>query len=162
MFIKRQIVCYLKIPNNSGVHQGLQLPSLRQPGDPEQAEDRPQAVRRRKSPTANSLSSLLGHNWRSDRFEKVFSDWNNLMENVLKDLNRSWNNWNARICPYTNVGKCFRFYFSNENMKAKNYDGRTALHLAASEGHLPCVKFLVETCQLDPLEKDRLIKLSLG
>jgi hypothetical protein len=77
MFIKRQIVCYLKITNNLGVHQGLQLPSLRQPGDPEQAEDRPQAVRRRKSSTTNSVSSLLGHNWRSDRFEKVFSDWTN-------------------------------------------------------------------------------------
>ena len=40
-------------------------------------------------------------------------------------------------------------------MKAKNYDSRTALHLAASEGHLSCVKFLVETCQLSALEKDR-------
>lgn len=28
------------------------------------------------------------------------------------------------------------------NMDAKDYDGRTALHIAASEGHAKLVKFL--------------------
>lgn len=40
-------------------------------------------------------------------------------------------------------------------MSSANYDGRTALHLAAAEGHASCVKFLVETCKLNPLAKDR-------
>ena len=40
-------------------------------------------------------------------------------------------------------------------MSIANYDGRTALHLAASEGHSSCVKFLVEVCHLSPLAKDR-------
>ena len=40
-------------------------------------------------------------------------------------------------------------------MSNANYDGRTALHLAAAEGHASCVKFLVETCKLNPLAKDR-------
>lgn len=48
-----------------------------------------------------------------------------------------------------------RFHFSGVNMSNANYDGRTALHLAAAEGHASCVKFLVESCKLNPLAKDR-------
>jgi len=41
------------------------------------------------------------------------------------------------------------------NMSAKDYDARTALHLAACEGHLDSVKFLVEKCAVDPSPRDR-------
>jgi len=40
-------------------------------------------------------------------------------------------------------------------MGAKDYDGRTALHLAAAEGHLHCVQFLVQSCDMSPLLQDR-------
>ena len=54
-----------------------------------------------------------------------------------------------------NAVLCFRFYSTAVDMKACNYDRRTALHLASAEGHFDCVKFLVETCGLNPLVKDR-------
>ena len=38
---------------------------------------------------------------------------------------------------------------------SRDYDGRTALHLAAAEGHRHCVDFLVVTCGLSPLTSDR-------
>lgn len=36
-----------------------------------------------------------------------------------------------------------------------DYDGRTALHLAAAEGHYECVEFLVKYCKVNPFIKDR-------
>ena len=40
-------------------------------------------------------------------------------------------------------------------MEAVDYDNRTALHLACSEGHLECVRFLVDVCQVDTTIVDR-------
>ena len=38
-------------------------------------------------------------------------------------------------------------------MQAKDYDGRTALHVATSEGHDEVVEFLLDNCKVDPLPK---------
>ena len=40
-------------------------------------------------------------------------------------------------------------------MDGADYDGRRALHLAAAEGHLSVVQFLVEECAVDVAPKDR-------
>ncbi|XP_058487598.1 glutaminase 2b isoform X1 [Solea solea] len=48
-----------------------------------------------------------------------------------------------------------RFALSSMDMGLKDYDSRTALHIAAAEGHIDVVKFLTETCQVDPFVKDR-------
>lgn len=40
-------------------------------------------------------------------------------------------------------------------MDLSDYDGRTALHLAAAQGHLPCVEFLLKVCKVHPNPKDR-------
>ena len=34
-------------------------------------------------------------------------------------------------------------------MNMGDYDGRTALHLASAEGHLRCVRFLLDVCKVD-------------
>ena len=48
-----------------------------------------------------------------------------------------------------------RMAAANQDMSIANYDGRTALHLAASEGHLECVRFLVEKCRVPLAPRDR-------
>lgn len=41
------------------------------------------------------------------------------------------------------------------DMTLSDYDGRTALHLAAAEGHLNCVQFMLEQCSVPHNPKDR-------
>uniref|UniRef100_A0A8C4WYM9 glutaminase n=1 Tax=Eptatretus burgeri TaxID=7764 RepID=A0A8C4WYM9_EPTBU len=48
-----------------------------------------------------------------------------------------------------------RFALSAMDMDQKDYDYRTALHVASAEGHLKVVRFLLEVCKVNPLSKDR-------
>ncbi|RMC18396.1 hypothetical protein DUI87_04282 [Hirundo rustica rustica] len=48
-----------------------------------------------------------------------------------------------------------RFALSGMDMEQRDYDSRTALHVAAAEGHVDVVKFLLEACKVNPFPKDR-------
>ncbi|XDV49168.1 hypothetical protein PO909_018469 [Leuciscus waleckii] len=48
-----------------------------------------------------------------------------------------------------------RIALSAVNMELTDYDIRTALHVSSSEGHLDAVKFLTDTCKVNPNAKDR-------
>ncbi|GAA6088800.1 glutaminase kidney isoform, mitochondrial isoform X1, partial [Tachysurus ichikawai] len=48
-----------------------------------------------------------------------------------------------------------RFALSSMDMEQKDYDSRSALHVAAAEGHVDVVRFLLEACKVNPVPKDR-------
>ncbi|TRY56147.1 hypothetical protein DNTS_015267 [Danionella cerebrum] len=48
-----------------------------------------------------------------------------------------------------------RYLLSGADVNAVDYDGRSALHVAASEGHLHVIRFLVENAGANCLVKDR-------
>ncbi len=48
-----------------------------------------------------------------------------------------------------------RFAMAGKDMNEGDYDGRTALHLAAAEGHLNVVRYLCERLCVTPDVRDR-------
>uniref|UniRef100_UPI0037E8F0F2 glutaminase kidney isoform, mitochondrial-like n=1 Tax=Semicossyphus pulcher TaxID=241346 RepID=UPI0037E8F0F2 len=63
---------------------------------------------------------------------------------------------NLMFAAYSgDVSALRRFALSSMDMDLKDYDSRTALHIAAAEGHIEVVKFLTETCKVDPSVRDR-------
>uniref|UniRef100_A0A8B9L1C7 glutaminase n=1 Tax=Astyanax mexicanus TaxID=7994 RepID=A0A8B9L1C7_ASTMX len=48
-----------------------------------------------------------------------------------------------------------RFALSAMDMELRDYDSRSALHVASAEGHLEAVKFLTRTCRVNPRVQDR-------
>nr|CAD7430435.1 unnamed protein product [Timema monikensis] len=54
-----------------------------------------------------------------------------------------------------------RHRLSGMDMTLSDYDGRTALHLAAAEGHFDCVEFLLEHCRVPHNCKDSLVSTTI-
>ncbi|XP_006820375.2 glutaminase kidney isoform, mitochondrial-like [Saccoglossus kowalevskii] len=65
----------------------------------------------------------------------------------------------VQYCRFSTYQHCLhsfqRYTMQGLNMSLSDYDGRTALHLGAAEGHLDVVEFLMKRCKLDPCPRDR-------
>ncbi|XP_070695345.1 glutaminase kidney isoform, mitochondrial [Pempheris klunzingeri] len=63
---------------------------------------------------------------------------------------------NLMFAAYSgDVSALRRFALSAVNMEQTDYDSRTALHIAAAEGHVEAIIFLTEICKVNPHMKDR-------
>ncbi|KAM8756199.1 glutaminase 2b [Acanthopagrus schlegelii] len=92
-----------------------------------------------------------------------FHNYDNLRHFVKKqdprrldgdDRNKSV--FNLMFAAYSgDVSALRRFALSSMDMDLKDYDSRTALHVAAAEGHIDVVTFLTETCKVNPFVEDR-------
>ncbi|XP_032369221.1 glutaminase 2b isoform X1 [Etheostoma spectabile] len=92
-----------------------------------------------------------------------FHNYDNLRHFVQKQDPRRLVGDNRNKCVFNlmfaaysgDVSALRRFALSSMDMDLKDYDSRTALHIAAAEGHIDVVKFLTDTCKVDPFVEDR-------
>ncbi|XP_029911634.1 glutaminase liver isoform, mitochondrial [Myripristis murdjan] len=98
----------------------------------------------------NLVSNFNFHNYDNLRHFTKKND----PRRVYDDLNKSV--VNLMFAAYSgDVGALRRFALSAVNMEQRDYDSRTALHIAAAEGHVEAVIFLTEVCKVNPNVKDR-------
>ena len=62
---------------------------------------------------------------------------------------------NTMFCPLHVYLHSSRQNLSGVDMNMPDYDNRTGLHLAACEGHIETVQFLIEKCGANPNVQDR-------
>lgn len=58
-------------------------------------------------------------------------------------------------CKHGDLETVRRLYLQGANLNIADYDGRTALHLAACEGHTLLIKFLLHVAKVDSTVQDR-------
>ncbi|OAF68584.1 hypothetical protein A3Q56_03676 [Intoshia linei] len=92
-------------------------------------------------------------------FHKFDSDEENLKKINPRDLNTT--NPNRHLsqllmgASHGDLSVIRKYLLQGYDMKIEDYDKRTALHIAAADGHLIAVKFLIEQCKIDINVKDR-------
>jgi len=79
-------------------------------------------------------------------------------ENALK---RFFLNASSESVTHVTFLLFFSAFTQGINMNIGDYDGRTALHLVAAEGHLRCVRFLLDVCKVKHNPMDRWVELHI-
>uniref|UniRef100_A0AAY4BPS2 glutaminase n=1 Tax=Denticeps clupeoides TaxID=299321 RepID=A0AAY4BPS2_9TELE len=99
----------------------------------------------------------FGNSWRAVHFcEELVSTFQLHSFDIRTPFRQGYQIMNILLAAFRGDLQSLRRYFlSGADVNAVDYDGRSALHVAASEGHLELVRFLMENTGARCLVKDR-------
>ena len=111
----------------------------------------------------------IGNSAKGVEFCKLFGDmfnfhiFDNMNDNVkINPIQNKYNSFKiqefSELCEASKNGDLNylkKLYNCGVNMSQSDYDGRTALHLACSEGHIDIVKFLIDIVNVEKEPIDR-------